>query len=196
MDRYLENIEHKAAVLCDALPYIRDFVNKIIVVEYDCGEWLSGVEEKKLMKDIVLLKSIGVIPIVVHRTPMGVDKFRENKRIAKMLELCGTKALGICGVDVETLHMTISNDYIPVIVPNDIDNEMEYIDPKDTALEIAVKMQADKLIYLSRYPGIYTDETRSDVYPRITSEEVEELKKTRHFPEDFMDYAWMRYIRE
>ena len=91
MDRYLENIEHKAAVLCDALPYIRDFVNKIIVVEYDCGEWLSGVEEKKLMKDIVLLKSIGVIPIVVHRTPMGVDKFRENKRIAKMLELCGTK---------------------------------------------------------------------------------------------------------
>ena len=188
MDRYLENIEHKAAVLCDALPYIRDFVNKIIVVEYDCGEWLSGVEEKKLMKDIVLLKSIGVIPIVVHRTPMGVDKFRENKRIAKMLELCGTKALGICGVDVETLHMTISNDYIPVIVPNDIDNEMEYIDPKDTALEIAVKMQADKLIYLSRYPGIYTDETRSDVYPRITSEEVEELKKTRHFPEDFMDY--------
>lgn len=79
MDRYLENIEHKAAVLCDALPYIRDFVNKIIVVEYDCGEWLSGVEEKKLMKDIVLLKSIGVIPIVVHRTPMGVDKFRENQ---------------------------------------------------------------------------------------------------------------------
>ena len=39
---------------------------------------------------------------------------------------------------------------------------------------ITMKMQADKLIYLSRYPGIYTDETRSDVYPRITSEEVEE----------------------
>lgn len=71
MDRYLENVEHKAAVLCDALPYIRDFVNKIIVVEYDCGEWLSGVEEKKLMKDIVLLKSIGVIPIVVHRDADG-----------------------------------------------------------------------------------------------------------------------------
>ena len=31
---------------------------------------------------------------------------------------------------------------------------------------ITMKMQADKLIYLSRYPGIYTDETRSDVYPR------------------------------
>ena len=80
MDRYLENIEHKAAVLCDALPYIRDFVHKVIVIEYDCGEWLSGVEEKKMIKDIVLLKSIGVIPIVVHRTQMGVDKFRAIQR--------------------------------------------------------------------------------------------------------------------
>ena len=163
MDRYLENIEHKAAVLCDALPYIRDFVHKVIVIEYDCGEWLSGVEEKKMIKDIVLLKSIGVIPIVVHRTQMGVDKFRENKRIAKLLELYDTKAIGICGVDIETIQMMIKNDYIPVIVPNDIDNEMEHIDPRDTALEVAVKMQADKLIYLSRYPGIYTDDTRSDV---------------------------------
>ena len=188
MDRYLENIEHKAAVLCDALPYIRDFVHKVIVIEYDCGEWLSGVEEKKMIKDIVLLKSIGVIPIVVHRTQMGVDKFRENKRIAKLLELCDTKAIGICGVDIETIQMMIKNDYIPVIVPNDIDNEMENIDPRDTALEVAVKMQADKLTYLSRYPGIYTDDTRSDVYPRITVHEVEELKKTRHFQPDFMDY--------
>ena len=47
MDRYLENIEHKAAVLCDALPYIRDFVHKVIVIEYDCGEWLSGVKKRK-----------------------------------------------------------------------------------------------------------------------------------------------------
>lgn len=184
----LEQIEHKAAVLTDALPYIRDFVNKVIVVEYDCGEWLSKVQEQKLMKDIVLLKSIGVIPVVVHRTPMGVDKFRENKRIAKLLELFDTKAIGICGVDLETLHMTMSNGYIPVIVPNDIDNEMENIDPKDTALEIAVQLKADKLIYLCRYPGIFTDETRMDVYPRITAAAVEELEKTRNFPEDFADY--------
>ncbi len=115
MDRYLENIEHKAAVLCDALPYIRDFVHKVIVIEYDCGEWLSGMEEKKMIKDIVLLKSIGVIPIVVHRTQMGVDKFRENKRIAKLLELYDTKAIGICGVDIETIQMMIKNDYIPVL---------------------------------------------------------------------------------
>lgn len=186
MEKNLEVVEQKAAILIDALPYIRDFNQKTIVIEYGCGEWLSGMEEKQLMQDIVLLKSIGMRPIVVHDTRMGMDKFRENKRIAKLLELCGVKAVGICGVDVQTLTMTLSNDYIPVIVPNDIDNEMEYIDPRETALEIAEKMEADKLIYLSRYPGIFTDETRENVYSRLTVAEVEKIKTERHFPREFL----------
>ena len=63
---------------------------------------------------------------------------------------------------------------------------MEYIDPRETALEIAEKMEADKLIYLSRYPGIFIDETREDVYARLTVPEVEKLKSERHFPREFL----------
>ena len=124
-------------------------------------------------------------PIVVHATRMGLDKFRENKRIAMLLELCGVKAIGICGVDTETIGLMLDNDYIPVIVPNDIDNESEYIDPRETALEIAEKMQADKLVYLSKYPGIYKDEERKDIYYKITVPEVEKLRKERNFPKEF-----------
>lgn len=186
-EKNLQIVEEKASILIDALPYIRDFNHKIIVIEYGCSEWISGKEEERLMQDIVLLKSIGMRPVVVHDTRMGMDKFRENKRIAKLLELCGIKAIGICGVDPETLHMAIDHDYIPVIVPNDIDNEMEYIDPRDTALEIAEKLQADKLVYLSRYPGIFTDESREQVYPRLMVQEVERLKEERDFPQDFVE---------
>ena len=177
MDKELELVEHKASILIDALPYIRDFNQKTVVIEYGCAEWLSGVEEQRLMQDIVLLKSVGMRPIVVHATRMGLDKFRENKRIAKLLELCGVKAIGICGVDTETIGLMLDNDYIPVIVPNDIDNESEYIDPRETALEIAEKMQADKLVYLSKYPGIYKDEERKDIYYKITVPEVENCAK-------------------
>ena len=193
MDKKLEEVEKKASILIDALPYIRDFSQKIIVVEYGCSEWLSGMEEQQLMQDIVLLKSVGMYPIVVHDTRMGMDKFRENKRIAKLLELCSVKAIGVCGIDEQTIHMMLENDYIPVIVPNDIDNESEYIDPKETALEIAVRLGADKLVYLSTYPGIFTDEnTKQDVYPRLTAWAVEALEKERDFPEDLkkmLDYA-------
>jgi acetylglutamate kinase len=45
MDKELELVEHKASILIDALPYIRDFNQKTVVIEYGCAEWLSGVEE-------------------------------------------------------------------------------------------------------------------------------------------------------
>ena len=107
MDKELELVEHKASILIDALPYIRDFNQKTVVIEYGCAEWLSGVEEQRLMQDIVLLKSVGMRPIVVHATRMGLDKFRENKRISKLLELCGVKAIGICGVDTREITRII-----------------------------------------------------------------------------------------
>lgn len=176
MDQKLyEQIEPKAEVLVKALPYIRDFNQKIVVIEYGCRKYLRPIDEQEIMQDIALLKTVGMIPVVVHDTPMGVDKFRENKRIAKLIELCGEKAIGICGVDTHTLKMTIENGYIPVIVPNDIDNENELIDPKDTALEIAVKMKADKLVFLSSHRGIWKDEEHEKVYPRLTVEEVKDL---------------------
>lgn len=176
MDQTLyEQVEPKAEFLIQALPYIRDFNQKIVVIEYGCRKYLSPVDEQELMRDIALLKTVGMRPIVVHDTPIGVDKFRENKRVAKLLELCGTKAIGICGVDLHTLNMTLDNGYIPVIVPNDIDNEEVPIDPKDTALEIAVKMKADKLVFLSSHRGIWKDVERKTVYPRLTVDEVHKL---------------------
>ena len=50
MDKELELVEHKASILIDALPYIRDFNQKTVVIEYGCAEWLSGVEEQRLMQ--------------------------------------------------------------------------------------------------------------------------------------------------
>ncbi len=187
MEQNLQEIEKKASILISALPYIRDFAGKTIVIEYGCAEWLTGMEEQSLMKDIVLLKSVGMRPVVVHHTRMGMDKFRENKRIAKLLELCGRKAIGICGIDLETIGITLNHDYIPVIVPNDIDNEAEAIDPLETAREIAVETGAEKLICLNRFPGVFTDESRTAVHPLLTVDEVEQLKKERGFPKELVN---------
>ena len=170
MDKELELVEHKASILIDALPYIRDFNQKTVVIEYGCAEWLSGVEEQRLMQDIVLLKSVGMRPIVVHDTRMGLDKFRENKRIAKLLELCGVKAIGICGVDTETIGLMLDNDYIPVITPNDIDNEDTPILPEEAAKEIAVSTGAEKVLFLGKEDGIRDDE--GHIISQMTRDEV------------------------
>lgn len=184
---FLTEIEHKAEILINALPYIRDFNGQVVVIEYGCREYLSPVEEQELMRDIALLKTVGMKPVVIHDTPMGVDKFRENKRVAKLVELCGIKAIGICGIDEQTLHMTLDNDYVPVIVPNDIDNEEFVLDPKRTALEVAVLLQADKLVYLSDQPGIWKDENHTEVYSRITVEQIQALEQAGKGSEEVRD---------
>ena len=162
MDHNLyHEIEDKAQILVDSLPYIRDFNQKIIIISFGCSNILTDEEEQEVMRDIALMKSIGMRPIVVHDTKMGHDKFRENKRIAKMIEFCGVKAVGICGIDLQTIHMTLDNDYIPVITPNDIDNEDTPILPEEAA---------EKVLFLGKEDGIRDDE--GHIISQMTRDEV------------------------
>ena len=158
MDHNLyHEIEDKAQILVDSLPYIRDFNQKIIIISFGCSNILTDEEEQEVMRDIALMKSIGMRPIVVHDTKMGHDKFRENKRIAKMIEFCGVKAVGICGLDLQTIHMTLDNDYIPVIT-------------EEAAKEIAVSTGAEKVLFLGKEDGIRDDE--GHIISQMTCDEV------------------------
>jgi len=62
----MENPIDKAKVLIEALPYIRRFYNKTIVIKYGG----STMEEERMRRsfalDVVLLKYIGMNPVVVH----------------------------------------------------------------------------------------------------------------------------------
>lgn len=62
----MDNPIDKAKILIEALPYIRGFYNKTIVIKYGG----SAMEEERLKRsfalDVVLLKYIGIHPVVVH----------------------------------------------------------------------------------------------------------------------------------
>lgn len=180
MDHNLyHEIEGKAQILVDSLPYIRDFNQKIIVVCFGCSNILNDEETEEVMRDIALLKSIGMKPIVVHDSKMGHDKFRENKRMAKLIELNGIKAVGICGIDLQTLHMTLDNNYIPVITPNDIDNEDVFITPEEAAGEIAVAMGAEKVLFLGKEDGIHDEDGK--LISQMTYDEVKDMEQAGRF---------------
>ena len=58
--------QERAEILIEALPYIRRFYNKTIVVKYG-GHAMVDDELKKLFAmDIVMMKYIGINPVVVH----------------------------------------------------------------------------------------------------------------------------------
>lgn len=48
----------KAETLVEALPYIRDFNNKIVVVKYGGSAMLDKHLEESMMKDVALLKLV------------------------------------------------------------------------------------------------------------------------------------------
>ncbi len=56
----------RAKVLIEALPYIRSYNGKILVVKYGGNAMLSEELKKAVMGDIVLLRLIGVKVVLVH----------------------------------------------------------------------------------------------------------------------------------
>ena len=65
MENLFSNAQ-RALVLTEALPYIKRYTGKIVVVKYG-GSAMSNEElQKNVIKDVVLLKLVGFKPIIVH----------------------------------------------------------------------------------------------------------------------------------
>jgi acetylglutamate kinase len=57
---------HKAQILTEALPYIRRFRGKTVVVKYGGNAMVDEQLKSGFARDVVLLKLVGVNPVVVH----------------------------------------------------------------------------------------------------------------------------------
>ena len=57
---------HVAQVLSEALPYIRRFVGKTLVIKYGGNAMESEELKTGFARDVVLMKAVGINPVVVH----------------------------------------------------------------------------------------------------------------------------------
>ena len=128
-DEEMKKVQEKASVLIEALPYIREFNRKIIVIKYG-GSAMSdqGIKES-VIKDATLLKLVGFKPVIVHGGGKEISRWIEkvgmeprfvnglrvtdsdtmeiaemvlnkvNKELVTMIEGLGIKGCGISGKD-------------------------------------------------------------------------------------------------
>jgi len=61
-----KDIDKRGEILLEALPYIKKFWNKIIVIKYGGSAMQDKNLEKQILKDIILLKYVGMKPVIVH----------------------------------------------------------------------------------------------------------------------------------
>lgn len=125
----------KAQTLIEALPYIQKFNNKKVVVKYGGSAMLDEELQLNVIKDVALLKLVGMQPIIVHGGGKEISKWvgllgheskfveglrvtdeetmevaemvlgKVNKGLVQKVEQLGVKAVGISGKDGATIKV-------------------------------------------------------------------------------------------
>ena len=66
MEEFLQKLVERAHILLEALPYIRKFYGKTIVIKYGGHAMVDEELKDSFAKDVVLMKFIGINPVIVH----------------------------------------------------------------------------------------------------------------------------------
>jgi acetylglutamate kinase len=62
----MKDIHQRAAILMEALPYIKAYHGKTVVIKYGGGAMTSAELKEKIASDIVLMKLVGIRPVIIH----------------------------------------------------------------------------------------------------------------------------------
>jgi acetylglutamate kinase len=205
----------KRALLVEALSYISRFAGKRAVIKYGGAAMVKDSLKASFANDINLLRSAGLLPIVVHgggpeithtleklgsKQSEFVDGVRVtgredvkvvemvltgkvNTEIVSLLNHTTAHAVGVSGkdagllrakklvaeggrdlgmvgeivsVNAELIEVLLGKGYVPVVSPVGLgeDGEGYNINADAAAAEIAIALQAEKLIYLTDVAGI------------------------------------------
>ncbi len=128
-DEEMKIIQDKASVLIEALPYIREFNRKIIVIKYGGSAMADNAIKESVVKDATLLKLVGFKPVIVHGGGKEISRWigkvgmesefvnglrvtdsdtmeivemvlnKVNKELVTLVESEGIKGCGISGKD-------------------------------------------------------------------------------------------------
>ena len=76
----------KAKILVKALPFIKKYHNKTIVIKYGGSAMVNPVAREQFIQDIVLMKYVGINPVIVHGGGPEINEMlqkigKENKFI-------------------------------------------------------------------------------------------------------------------
>ena len=89
----------QAGILTEALPYMRRYAGRVVVIKYGGHAMGDATLAQKFARDVVLLKQVGINPIVVHGGGPQIGKMLE--RLAIKSEFVG----GLRKTDAATMEV-------------------------------------------------------------------------------------------
>ena len=104
---------HKAEILCEALPYMRKFAGETFVIKFG-GSAMGGENNlKNFARNVVLLKQVGINPIIVHGGGPQIGQMLEKLKIKSSF----VDGLRVTDADtVEVVEMVLAGSINKMIV--------------------------------------------------------------------------------
>ena len=88
----MQDLIFKASILHEALPYIRRFHGKVLVIKYGGHAMIDPALRDSFARDVTLMKLVGLCPIVVHGGGPQIDEM--------------LKAMGVVSERIDGLRVT------------------------------------------------------------------------------------------
>jgi len=95
----MNGLVERANILIEALPYIRSFFGKTFVIKYGGNAMIDQELKKAVMLDVILLKYVGLNPVIVHGGGPEIDQ------MMKRLGLTPKFVAGRRVTDAETMEI-------------------------------------------------------------------------------------------
>lgn len=95
-----KDIDKREKILLEALPYIKKFWNKIVVIKYGGSAMQDKMLEGQIIEDIILLKYVGMKPVIVHGGGAEISQEMEKRNMVPQF------INGLRVTDEETMEIT------------------------------------------------------------------------------------------
>ena len=152
MTSELKNAAAIAKVLTEALPYIQRFSGKTIVIKYGGNAMVDDQLKNGFARDIVLMKSVGMNPVVVHGGgPQIGDLLSRMGKESKFVE-------GMRVTDSETM------DIVEMVLGGQVNKEIVTLINRNGGSAVGLTgkdgdlIRAKKLVFKRADPGMEAPE--------------------------------------
>ncbi len=129
----------KAEVLIEALPYIKKFYGKTLVIKYGGNAMVTEELKHNFALDVVMMKYIGINPVIVHGG---------GPQIGKTLELFGIQSKFVDGQRVTSEEMI---DVVEMVLGGKINQDIVSLINKNGGNAVGITGKDGDLIRAKRY---------------------------------------------
>ena len=146
----MEKLIEKAEVLLEALPYIKGFFGKTVVIKYGGAAMAAENLKETFALDVVIMKYIGINPVIVHGG---------GPQIGQTLEKFGIESQFIDGQRVTSAEMI---DVVEMVLGGKINKEIVALITRHGGNAVGITGKDGNLIEAKRYRKIKKTSTTSE----------------------------------